>query len=196
MFTHSLTVVRIEIESLASLGYDVDGHEPEQWPTLTLSRHRDGFAMYETDPWEDRSVLKEQCSPDQFFDLCSTPEQRAQVSRVPAMDARDAWDWFAQMSYTETVLLLVGPGDSPVKLETPIFFPSHWRVWEVDSSGIVRHVGDFLHRLSVMHAVKSIIEAGLCPIAATHYLGSGSEWDEDVVVRSSEIAAETGSSLR
>lgn len=182
-----MSVIRIELEVSPSINPD---HEPQQCPTIELARHHDGFAMHELHVWDESPSLEEHCSPYQDIEHAKqfSPERLSEVKRKPAMSLASAWDWLISMNYKDdSVLLMVGPGESPITLKSPTFLPNHFRVWQADDAGTVSHVGDYFSRFSVMLAVKTIIDAGQCPVVASHYLAPDDDWDCLQVVRTSEL---------
>jgi hypothetical protein len=183
----NVNAIRVELEVHPSID---TGFEPYQCPTLELGRHPDGFAVYEIHVTDDPPLLKEHCSPYEGIELAKRhcPEHQAEMKREPALSLARAWDWLATMNYVDdSSLIMIGPGQSSITLESPTLLPNHYRVWKADTAGAVTHVGDFLSRFSVMAVVASIINAGDCPIVATHYLGPDDEWDLLSVIRSSEV---------
>lgn len=181
--TSASSIAATELPELVTLTFE---HRPKrypdqecvEWDNLTVERRPDSWGVYEFYPWGIPSY-----SSHQRF------EEYGRYGN-PA----EAWVQMLKFYDHDSALVFVGPGESPAVLVSPKFEPELWTVYRVDDQGQCIETGRFVHRLSVLSAVKSIIADGGCPVAVSPYLLPDREWNAVHVLASSELPAMASSS--
>jgi len=165
--TTRANAIRIELNSRPGIDIEM----PIQWPTITLKRSTNEFAVHEFMFHEKEGEIEK---------LHST------TYRDPAM----AWSGMLAGKNDDHygVVVFIGPGETPIILEAPVMFPNSFQVWFIDRDNQPHVVGQYLHRLSAMAVAKAITKAGNCPIAISPYMCLDSEWDSEHILQSTEVS--------
>ncbi len=146
------------------------------WSDLQMDRKPGSWGVYRFSPW----------FPDD-------PDWKRFEEFIRYDNPAEAWEMIIGL-LDDDVLIFVGPGESPATFEAPEFDANWWTVYRVDDDGKCVEVGRYVHRLSALAVVKSIIADGGCPVATSPYLVPDQEWDAVQVLASSELPAMSSSS--